>query len=421
MARPTVAVVGAGVSGLMAAYILQGTHDVTIFEARNRLGGNADTRDFALMADGGTVPVDVGFILFNDEYRNLNRLFDELGVERRPASISIDVVCSDCGFHDLNSRDPFGRSALVRPDAIEPLLWSRFDADLARFPTDVLAAMDSDRDRLTVGEFIETMGYTEYFFQHFLYPRSVPFFLMNSDDLRRTPLEFMVQTLSRYQAIGPDGFANWFCVVGGSRVYVDKIARRCHAVNTDCPITEIRRQPDMINLRDGFGATHRFDKAVVATEAATALTILADASIRERAILGAFRYTQPDLAWHTDLSVLRSAGRDDHSAIRMTLSCKDHESEIKGLSIDLNMLENIDTPTPVVCTFNDDDVDPDAVLGRSSFQHPVFDRRAVQARSLLAELGDDRLAFAGSYHGDGFHESGCESGVAAARKLGAVW
>ncbi|MEV7521812.1 FAD-dependent oxidoreductase [Streptomyces sp. NPDC091371] len=322
MSRPTVAVIGAGVSGMTAAYLLQRTHDVTVFEANDYLGGNANTQDAVLSADV-TIPVDVAFMAYDETYPNIKRLFGELEVASRPANIAIDVVCTGCGFTHMGST-PFGDGVVAaRPDGVDPEVWGRFTAELERFPADLVAAVESgETTTMSVGEFLAKKDYSDYFFQHFVYPRVGPWWLNGPGSVHAMSLEFLLSTMRKYGLLNPDAFSTWRVVAGGSRAYLDKIAARLTAVHTSSRVREVRRTADGVLVRDAAGRTHAFDKAVVAVHPPTALEILYHATARERELLGIFRYMPMDATLHTDLSVFPETGVP-HSGFSMTVSCTD--------------------------------------------------------------------------------------------------
>ncbi len=417
MNRQTVAVIGAGVSGMTAAYLLQRRYDVTVFEARSYLGGNAHTED-ATLPDGTTVPVDVAFMAYDESYPNFKRLMTELKVDNRPANIAIDVVCTGCGFAHMGG-SPFGDNVIPdRPDGVDHTDWERFVAELRRFPADLLEILGSDRDTtLSVGEFLADRDYSDYFFQHFVYPRVGPWWLNGPGSVHAMSLEFLLSTMRKYDLLGADAFASWRVVVGGTREYLGRIAEQLTAVHIGDRVREIHRTADGVQVRaDG---THTFDKAVIAVHPPTALELLKDATPRERELLGVFRYMPLDVTLHTDASVFPQA---DHSGFSMRVSCRRKDITFRGFDIDAAIIQRLDTSQPLIASYNGaDQVRPDTFLSQSSYEHPVFNKQVFAAQRHLPELSGDRVAFAGAYFGSGFHEDGCASGVRAAEALGVSW
>ncbi|MGW1805471.1 NAD(P)/FAD-dependent oxidoreductase [Streptomyces sp. NPDC002078] len=413
MTRRTVAIIGAGVSGLTAAHILQKQFDVTLFEAKERLGGNADTR----MA--GSFPADLGFVGFNElAYPNLMRLFAELGVTSKPAVQSADLVCRDCDFAHLNG-DTLGAEGLpARPKNTDEATWNTFVADVVRFGNQMAELADSGPDRLTLGQLLSEQGYSEYFTRHYLYPRIGPWFLLHAADLNRVPAGFLAATMSPLGR--PEARAAWRVVDGGSRTYVERVAAGLSAVRTSTPVRSVTRSADGVEVRDGSAEVHHFDKAVIAVHPPQALRMLTNPTAAERAVIGAFEYAKVEMALHTDSSILSSDKLS--SALLMEVSCATPRPLFTDCHVDVTMSQHLDTDVRYLKSFNPTDtIDPDKLVVRETYEVPVFTLESVAAQRRLPGLSDQVIAWAGAYHGNGFHEAGCASGVAAAEALGASW
>jgi len=424
-ARPTVAVIGGGVSGLTAAYLLQRTHHVTLFEADDRVGGHAHTHDVA-MRDGTTVPVDSGFIVLNDRtYPLLRRLFDELGVRTRPTEMSMSITCEGCGLAYKGGRRANGIFAQRRRVA-DPGFW-RLLLQIRSFQKQALALLESGDDAgLTYGEFLDRQGYGSHFVTHYALPVVSCVWSMGHTEALAYPAAYLFAFLRHHGFLTLGDSPTWHTVVGGSRSYVQRVTERLDVVRVRTRVTAVSRKPDAVELDTaspggGPGEHFGFDKVVIATHADEALALLTDADEAEQETLGAFRYST-NVAWlHRDAGLLPAQPRTRASWNYRLQDC-DALSDRTRVSYWMNRLQGHDESDPLVVTLNPQEgPDPEHVIARMSYSHPTYTAASVAAQERLGALNSDRLAFAGAYHGWGFHEDGCRAGVQAARALGVPW
>lgn len=421
MIRRRVAVVGSGVAGLTAAYVLQKQADVTLFEAAGRLGGHAHTHD-VLGVDGRLLAVDSGFIVHNERtYPLLRRLFDELGVQTQPSEMSMSVRCAGCGLEYAGARGLAGLFAA--PRSLTRGRYLRLLAEVPRFHRRArrLLADGAAADHVTLQAFLAEGGYSRYFVGHFVTPLVSAVWSCAPQTAREYPARYLFEFLANHGMLSVTGSPPWRTVVGGSRRYVDRVAKELSAVVVSTPIRELSRSATGVRLRDDSDTVLSFDAAVVATHADEALSLLTDASVAQREVLGAFRYSHNPTVLHTDASVLPRR-RGAAASWNYVLDSCETAAEQVSVSYDMNRLQRLDGPGRFVVTLNDPGRIPDAaVLARMSYSHPIYTPAAVAAQRRLSSLNDSRLAFAGAYHGWGFHEDGCRSGVQAAAALGASW
>jgi uncharacterized protein len=419
-ARPSAAVVGGGISGLTAAYLLQRTHHVTLFESDVRLGGHAHTHDVPL-EHGGTAAVDSGFIVLNDRtYPLLERLFDELGVRTRPTEMSMSISCGECGLNYVGGRGANGIFA-QRRRLVDPRFW-RLLMSVRRFQKKALALVRDEPDStMSYGEFLQLHGFDEHFVAHYALPVVSCVWSMGHQEALAYPAAYLFAFLDHHGFLMLGDAPTWHTVVGGSRTYVDAIRAELDVVNSGTRITAISRKPDAVELDDEHGVHHSFDKVVVATHADEALALLTDADDDERDVLGAFGYST-NTAWlHRDESLL-PARRNGRASWNYRLEGCRTTSDRSKVSYWMNRLQGHPESEPLVVTLNPDRAEaPQDVIATMTYLHPTYDAGSVAAQERLASLSSDRLAFAGSYHGWGFHEDGCRSGVEAAAALGATW
>lgn len=423
--RPSVAVVGAGVSGLTAAHVLAGEREVTLFEADVRLGGHAHTHDVpARRGESAQVSVDSGFIVHNERtYPHLLRLFADLGIETRPTEMSMSITCSTCGLSWAGGRGPRGFFA-QRRRAVDPR-FLRMLADVPRFHREARAILDAEAGdgdvETTWGDFLRSGGYSEYFIRHFAIPLVSCVWSADEADALAYPARHLFAFLDHHGMLTVTGAPTWRTVVGGSRTYVEKLAARLPDVRRRVPVLAITRHADGVEIRTADDRTEWFDQVVVATHADQALAVLADASPAEKDDLGAIGYSTNRTVLHRDGSILpRSRGA--RAAWNHRTSCGSGAGTT-GVSVSywMNLLQGLPGDDLVVTLNGADAIDPGSVIAEMSYAHPIFTPDAIAAAARLRTAGGDRLAFAGAHLGWGFHEDGCRSGVEAAARLGVSW
>lgn len=421
-ARPTVAVVGSGVSGLTAAHLLSRSHDVTLYEADDRPGGHAHTHELA-SSDGGTTHVDSGFIVHNDRtYPNLLRLFGELGVATQDSDMSMSVRCDGCGLEYAGARKLGGlfpqASNLARPAYLRML------GEVVRFHRHARRVLaESSAGDVTLGAFLAIGGYSRYFVQHFMIPVVSCVWSAGAALSLDYPARYLFTFLDHHGMLGIGGSPQWRTVTGGSRSYVERVVKQLPAVRTATPVRSVLRSAAGVEVRDDSDAVAAFDHVVLATHPDQALTVLGDdATADERTVLGAFTYSRNETWLHHDTSLLPRRGGARASWNYLKPACADSAQAPVLVSYDMNRLMRLTDPDDWVVTLNGTGrIAPDAVVARMTYEHPVYTPGSVAAQRRLPELNTPVTAFAGAYHGWGFHEDGCASGVRAARALGVSW
>lgn len=424
MPRDRVAVIGAGVSGLTAAYVLQRDHDVTLFEAQDRLGGHAHTHDV------GGIGVDSGFIVHNEAtYPTLIRLFGELGVATQDSEMSMSVRDESSGLEYAGARGPAGlfaqRRNLANPRHLGML------AEVLRFHRAARRVLDGRTDlgeEVTLGEFLHRGRFSRYFVDTFAVPVVSAVWSSGPELSMRYPARYLFAFLANHGMLSVGGSHRWKTVVGGSARYVERVVKGLSAVEVCAPVRAITRDGDGIEVRDDADVAHRFDRVVVATHAPTALSLLAAPTPAERDVLGAFEYSSNETWLHTDTSVLPTA--PDARACWNLLRVPERRERSDGgpaqdrvlVSYDMTRLMRLPGPETYVVTLNAAGrVDPSTVIATMDYEHPAYTPASVSAQKRLPELNGGRVAFAGAYHGWGFHEDGAASGARAAASFGVPW
>jgi predicted NAD/FAD-binding protein len=394
-----IAVIGGGISGLGAAYALAPVHDVHVFEQARRAGGHANT----VVHDG--LALDTGFLVHNERnYPFLTRLFCELGVATHESDMSFSVRCSACGL-EYSGRRPFAQPANAARPPFLLLLW-----EIGRW----LRTARPEEDSQSLAEYLDAHGYSQRFRRHFLVPLTSALWSTAPGRALEFPAAYAIRFFDNHGMLGFGRF-RWRTVTGGSRRYVDAIAARLgDRLRLGSGVRSVRRTPDRVELRVG-DVVERFDRVVIATHADQALALLEDPTPDERRVLGGFAYTTNEAVLHTDGSYLPRARR-----ARASWNYRLADDGRPTITYHLNRLQALDAERDYCLTLNEH-VPQEHVLGRFTYEHPLYTVETLRAQAELPRLARGRTHYAGAYFGNGFHEDGLASGVAVARTLGVEW
>ena len=414
MAR--IGVIGGGIAGMGAAWALDHRHEVVLYESEARIGGHSNTVD--VEDEGGLVPVDTGFIVYNERnYPNLVRLFDVLEVPTEWSDMSFSVSVGGGSF-EYQSR---ARGLLAQPsNAIRPGTW-RMLRDFRRFCRDAPRVLASGK-RESLGSYLERGGYGDEFRLDLLLPVSAAIWSSGLDDMLEFPVTTLVGFLSSHDILQVRARPRWRTVSGGSREYVRRLtAGYRDRIRRSARVVAVRRDEDGVEVLDASGGLDRFDEVVFATHPDTTLQILgSEATLRERHVLGAIRYQDNEAVLHRD-PALMPRRRAVWSSWNYLADGRGQPDRSKPVSLTywMNRLQNLRTERPVFVTLNPIR-EPRGEVRRFGYAHPRFDRAALDAqRSLPAIQGTRRTWFAGAWCGHGFHEDGLRSGLDVAAALGA--
>ncbi len=411
-----IAVIGSGISGLAAAWLLSRDHEVTLFEAQDRLGGHTDTH--RVEVGGRCYAVDSGFIVYNPRhYPLLTRLFSELGIESQPTTMSFAVRNDSSGLQ-YNATD-LNRLFCQRRNLLAPRFLGMV-RDLLRFYREAPAALSNESDDVSVGEYLHRHRYGRAFGEDHLVPMASALWSCPPGEVLSFSIRHLVQFLTNHQMLQVSGRPQWFVVKGGSASYVRALRSRWKVqVQVSQPVRSVRRSDLEVEIRTDQG-WQRFDHVVLACHSDQALALLSDAHAAEREILEQIPYHSNDVVLHNDPAVLPSK-RSTWAAWNVLIPRAPSSGFCVSYCMDL--LQGHQAPEPFIVSLNATaHIQPDRIIKRMCYEHPVFSRAAVVAQKRKAEIqGERRTWFAGSYWGWGFHEDGMRSAVEIARAFGMKW
>lgn len=412
--RPRVAVIGAGVSGLTSAYRLADDFDVTIFEGEGRIGGHSST--VYVETDTGALPIDTGFIVFNDRnYPNFNELLAEIGAEHVRSNMSFSVS-DELGEFEYAGSSPNALYA-TRRNIVNPR-FHRMVAELVRFNREAKKFIrDGADDDISLREYLALGGYSEYFVERLIVPQVSAVWSADPAQLYEFPARIVFQFFDNHGVLELTGRPQWRTIAGGSNEYV-----KCLTASFDDKIEigvaaeAIRRGESGVAIKLSDGAEAIFDEVVVATHSDQALSLLADPTDSESAVLGAIPYVGNDVVLHTDASLMPKRRAAWAS---WNFHLLDEPRDRTTVTYWMNNLQPIAGDQDYFVTLNlSDKIDPNEVIYEQNFSHPVFTAKGLDAQERHAEIsGVNRTHYCGAYWRWGFHEDGVWSGIRAAESV----
>lgn len=410
-----VAVIGAGIAGMAAAYYLSRRHDVWLFEREPRLGGHTHT--VVVESSQGPLPVDTGFIVHNTEtYPNLIRLFDELGVQTQPSDMSFSVSCHRCGF-EFSSRGVKGffaqRRNLARPGHYRLL------SEILRFNRRAPQLLTSPEGMaLTLREYLDRNRFSQGFRERYLYPMASAVWSTSAERIGDFPAATLVRFFHNHGMLRVGKAPEWRFVRNGSHTYIGPLTRPYRSrIVTDARLVAVRREAEGIELRFQNRPALRFDEVVFACNAPRALALLDSPTPAERDVLECFRVSRNPATLHTD-SFLLPRRRHARASWNYHLGARGHEGV--AVTYHMNRLQSLPVREDYCVTLNPNgSVDPSRVLHKLVYEHPLYTLEAVRAQARWNEIsGRNRTHFCGAYWFYGFHEDGLNSALRVARALG---
>lgn len=411
-----IAVVGSGIGGLSAAWLLSRGHEVVLYEADARLGGHVDTHRVEI--EGRELAVDTGFIVHNPvHYPLLTRMFDELGIASQPTTMGFSVQDAASGLeYNATSLDAL---FCQRRNLASPRFWGML-RDLRRFYREAPALLDELGPDPSLGEYLDANRYGRAFRDRHLVPMASALWSAPAAAILDFPARYLVRFMANHHMLQLAGRPPWRVIVGGSHRYIEAMSARWNVrVRLATPVHGIVREVGAVKVRSAIDE-ERYDHVVLACHGDQALALLEDAGAAECDVLGAFGYQSNDTVLHTDARLLPEhrkawAAWNAHLPADPARACT--------VSYCMNLLQGLPVATPLVVTLNrTQDIDPSKILARRRYRHPVHTRESVAAQARKHEIqGRRRTWFAGAYWGWGFHEDGMRSGVEVANALGVAW
>lgn len=414
MAR--IAIIGTGISGLGAGFLLNPRHDITVYEKAARIGGHS--RTVTVDYDGCAIPVDTGFIVFNrPNYPHLSGLFRHLGVPVHESDMtfaaSIRGGWLEWGAQDLGSVFAQKRN-LFRPR------FALLIRDVLKFNAGAEAAVER-HPHFTLAELLDHMGLGEWFRRFYLLPMAGAIWSCPLNEMLRFPARSLVRFFANHHLLSVSGQPQWYTVTGGSQEYVARLTTSFrHHIRTACGAVAVTRSEGKVQVRDSKGETAVYDDVVFACHGDEALALLKDASGEEQAALSPFRYQRNIAVLHRDVTVMPRRRRCWASWVYTS----DGEASHPKITVSywMNRLQGIDEKYPLFVSLNPKTpIDEKLVFDTAEFDHPVFDSAAIAAQAAVMALQGQRNSwFCGAHLRNGFHEDGLASAVHVARKLGAA-
>ena len=412
-----IAVVGSGISGMAAAYLLSQKHDVHLLERDDRLGGHTHTH--AIETSRGVSPIDTGFIVHNDRtYPNLVKLFNKLGVERQKSDMSFGVSCQKTGF-EYSSR---GLSGLFAQKS-NWLRWRhyRFLREILRFNREAPKVLDDPAGAtLTLGEWIKSNDFSADFSRYYLYPMAAAVWSTSLEDIEEFPAVTLVRFFANHGFLGTNTHPQWYVVKGGSSQYIAPLTAPYKGrIRLGVQITGVTRSDGAVQVRYANGGAELFDDIVFACHGPQAMALLADATPQEHAVLSGFSTSRNETVLHSDETLLPSRA-NAHASWNYHLGA---DPCAVTLTYHMNRLQKLPAPEPYCVTLNATDrIRPHRMLRQMTYFHPLMNLPAIRAQARWREIsGRHHTHFCGAYWFYGFHEDGLNSAIRVAQSLGVDW
>ena len=414
-----IAIVGSGISGLSAYWLLSQNHQVTLYEKDDTAGGHSNTVD--VDTPEGVVPVDTGFIVYNvKNYPNLIKLFEHLKVETNATDMSFSVS-RNRGTFEYSGGSIHGLFAQIE-NVLKPRFWKML-YEIAHFYKEGRLILKNDiTPDLSLGKYLEEQHYSDTFINDHLLPMAAAIWSAPEETLKSHPLHSFLKFCDNHGLIQLANRPQWRTVTGGSREYVQKILpSSSKKLCLNSSIVNIVRSGNQVKLENRDGTSAAFDHVIIATHADQALNLLKNPTPEEVELLGSFRYQRNQAILHSDTRMMPLRRRVWSSWNYMNQNLDSDRSHVY-VSYWMNRLQNLNTTIPLFVTLNPPELPHTSTIHRSFlYQHPIFDHQSILAQPKLWKIqGQRNTWYCGSYFGSGFHEDGIQSGLAVAEALGKV-
>ncbi|MFN5745272.1 MAG: NAD(P)/FAD-dependent oxidoreductase [Methylococcaceae bacterium] len=408
-----IAIVGSGISGLVAAFKLSGRHDITVYEAADRIGGHTHTHEIPLA--GKIWSVDTGFIVFNDwTYPNFIRLLDELGIQSSASSMSFSVRCDTSGleYNGTSLNTLFAqRRNLLRPSFL------RMVRDILRFNREAPAVLDTPTDQLQLKDYLQAGRYGREFRDHYIIPMGAAIWSAAPEEMLKFPARYFIRFFHNHGMLSVDQRPQWRVVAGGSSRYIEPLSASFRdGIRLATPVARIVREAGGVTIMPQSGEAERHDAVVLACHSDQALALLDEPTPLEREILGAIPYQENEAILHTDTRILPKSKR---AWAAWNYHIPAQVQDRVAVTYNMNILQGLAAPETFCVSLNPSAaIDPGRILQRMTYHHPVYTPAGILAQSRHAEIsGSNRTYYCGAYWGFGFHEDGVTSGLRVADQI----
>lgn len=409
-----IAIIGTGISGMVTAYLLSESHEVTVFEKNDYIGGHTHTVD--VEAGAKSYPVDTGFIVFNEvTYPNFVKLLRRLDVPWKNSRMTFSLRCEQTGLEFCpSSLDSLfaQRRNLLRPS------FYRMVMDIFRFRGEALRLLETLDDQVTLADYLEREKYSSLFIEKFILPMGAAIWSADPLRFRQFPARYFVEFFHNHGFLKARNQPQWLVVQGGSRNYVEKLVKPFAGnIRLNSPVVSITRGDDHVEVQSQDGGTERFDAVVLAVHSDEALALLSDPSDAEREILSAIPYQENMTVLHTDSALLPRL-RKCWAAWNYYVPRESRERV--ALTYDMNILQGLEAPVEFCVTLNrQDEIDPVKAVRKILYSHPVYNPAGRSAQGRRDEISGIRHTYyCGAYWSYGFHEDGVKSALAVCKHFG---
>jgi predicted NAD/FAD-binding protein len=417
--RQKIAVIGTGISGLSAAWLLNQHHDVTVYEQNDYIGGHSNTTEIDI--DGQAISVDTGFIVYNPiNYPNLVALFEHLNVPTKTSEMSF---AASLGNGSLEYSGTNLRGLLAQPLNLFRPRFIRMVRDIFRFYKQAPQLLgDQSLKDISLREFLQTHNYSDAFIYDHLMPMGAAIWSSSVQQMLDFPTLAFLRFFDNHGLMQLKNRPEWRTVDGGSREYVKRLTESFqNRIRIGQPVMQVERHAETNTVTCADGSQENYDHVILACHADQALNLLANPTAEEQSTLGNIRYQANTAVLHTDISLLPDR-KHAWASWNYLGTGKDNQNQMLCVTYLMNRLQGLATDTPVMVTLNPcKKIDPSKIIQSYDYEHPLFNIAAIQSQPKLWGLqGKQNTWFCGAYFGSGFHEDGIQAGLAVAEKLGGI-
>jgi predicted NAD/FAD-binding protein len=411
-----IAIIGSGISGLTAAYLLSKKYHVTVFEKNDRIGGHTATVD--IEKNGQSFAIDTGFIVFNDKtYPNFLALLSEIGIGKQATEMSFSVHNCQTGMeyngHNLNTL--FAQ----RRNLFRPKFWGLVK-EILRFNKQCKAIFDTQnyQEGMTLGKFLSDNNFSDFFSEHYILPMGAAIWSSSLSQMEGFEFRFFVQFFHNHGLLNIADRPQWYVIPKGSRSYLKPLCQPFeNNIKLSADISGITRSDNQVQLHFNKAPSESFDDVVIACHSDEALALLNDATEDEAAILSAMPYSENSVILHTDKTLLP---KREKAWASWNYQLSQDRSKAASVTYNMNILQGIESENTFCVTLNQkEDIDPNSILREFTYHHPIFSSESIQAQQQRDKIcGINQTHFAGAYWHSGFHEDGVRSAVEVAKRFG---